>query len=252
MSCWQTGSFVTASASQHEDLYWALRGGGGNFGVVTSFAYQAHPVSTVYAGPIFWGLDDARRVMEWYREFLPQAPLELTTFPGLQAVPSGDPFPKEHWGKMACILVSCYNGPPDKAKAAVAPIRGELPPPLFDWMEPMPFPALQGLFDPLLHKGMQWYWKGDFLKELPDKAIEAHLDHAARATERTLADAPVSDRRRGAPRGTRPDGLELPVGDVVHGHRRHPSGPGPRRGRSRHGPGNTGRPCIRTTSAART
>ena len=76
------GSFVTANASQHEDLFWALRGGGGNFGVVTSFVYQAHPVSTVYAGPIFWEVKDARRVMQWYREFLPQAPVELELVPG--------------------------------------------------------------------------------------------------------------------------------------------------------------------------
>ena len=175
------GSFVTANQLQNEDLFWALRGGGGNFGVVTSFMFQAHPVSTVYAGPVFWDMDDARRVMQWYREFLPQAPEELSSFFGLQLIPSTPPFPKEFWGRKSCALVTCYTGPMERAEEAVKPIREELPPPLFDWMGPMPFPALQGLFDPLLPKGMQWYWKGDFVKELPDQAIEAHIEHAAKA-----------------------------------------------------------------------
>jgi FAD/FMN-containing dehydrogenase len=175
------GSFVTADASHHEDLFWALRGGGGNFGVVTSFVFRAHPVSTVYAGPVFWEVKDARRVMQWYREFLPQAPVELCSFFGLKTVPSTDPFPKEIWGQKVCALISCHSGPLDEAEEAMQPIRRALPPPLLDWMGPMPFPALQSLFDPLLPKGLQWYWKGDFVKELPDQAIDAHLVHAATA-----------------------------------------------------------------------
>jgi hypothetical protein len=174
------GSFVTASASKHEDLFWALRGGGGNFGVVTNFVYQARPVDTVFAGPVFWDVSDARRVMKWYREFLPQSPVELGLFLGLQKVPSTDPFPRDSWGKLTCALVSCYFGPMEKAQEVIKPIRQELPKPIFDWMGPMPFTALQGLFDPLLPKGMQWYWKGDFFKELSDSAIDVHLEHAAR------------------------------------------------------------------------
>jgi FAD/FMN-containing dehydrogenase len=173
------GSFVTAHASQHEDLFWALRGGGGNFGVVTSFVYRAHPVSTVYAGPMFWEAKDARRVMQWYREF--QAPVELGSFLGLKAVASADPFPREMWGKKICALVFCYSGPLEKAEEAMKPIRTELPPPILESTGNMPFPALQSLFDPLLPKGLQWYWKGDFVKELPDEAIEVHLEHAAKA-----------------------------------------------------------------------
>jgi FAD/FMN-containing dehydrogenase len=175
------GSFVTANASQHEDLFWALRGGGGNFGVVTSFRYQANPVSMVYGGPIFWEAKDARRVMQWYRDFLPQAPVELSPFFGLKTMPSTDPFPKEFWGRRICALISCYSGPLEKAEEAVKPIRQELPSPILNWMGPMPFPALQSLFDPLLPKGLQWYWKGDFVKELSDAAIDAHLEHAAKA-----------------------------------------------------------------------
>ena len=175
------GSFATVNASHHEDLFWALRGGGGNFGVVTSFVFQAHPVSMVYAGPIFWEVKEARRVMQWYREFLPQAPLELCPFLGLKTVPSTNPFPKELWGKKICALISCYSGPTEQAEDAIKPIRQELPPPILDWMGPMPFPTLQSLFDPLLPKGLQWYWKGDFVRELSDQAIDAHLESAAKA-----------------------------------------------------------------------
>jgi FAD/FMN-containing dehydrogenase len=175
------GNFVTANASHHEDLFWALRGGGGNFGIVTSFVFRAHPVSTVYAGPIFWDVKDARRVMQWYREFLPQAPVELCPFLGLKTVPSTNPFPKDLWGTKICALISCYSGPLEQAEEAVKPIRQELPKPILDWMGTMPFPALQGLFDPLLPTGLQWYWKGDFVRELSDQAIEAHLENAAKA-----------------------------------------------------------------------
>jgi len=182
------GKLVTASAKQQADLFWALRGGGGNFGVVTSFLYQAHPVSTVYGGPIFWELKDAPRIMKWYRQFLPQAPVDLSPFVHLGTVPSGDPFPKGLWGKKTCAVVVCHTGPLDQAEAAVKPIRQELPPPILDWMGPMPFPALQSLFDPLLPKGMQWYWKGDFVKELPDRAIELHVEHVRKVpTELSLA-----------------------------------------------------------------
>lgn len=182
------GSLVTASSTQHQDLFWALRGGGGNFGVVTSFLYKAHPVSTVYGGPIFWGLDDAPKVMRWYREFLPQAPVDFSPFVHLGTIPSAEPFPKNLWGKKICALVLCYTGPIEKAEGAVKPIRQQLPPPLLDLAGPIPFPALQSLFDPLTPKGMQWYWKADFVQELPDRAIELHVEHIAKVpTELSLA-----------------------------------------------------------------
>jgi hypothetical protein len=173
------GSFVTASATSHPDLYWALRGGGGNFGVVTSFLFRAHPVDQVYAGPVFWDLKDARSVMQWYREFLPRSPVEMGAFVGLKTVPSCDPFPKEIQGRKICALISCYSGPVEQGQALMKEVRKELPPPILDGMGPMPFPVLQSLFDPLLPKGMQWYWKGDFVKELPDAAIDTHLQYAA-------------------------------------------------------------------------
>jgi FAD/FMN-containing dehydrogenase len=173
------GSFVTASAQSNPDLFWALRGGGGNFGIVTSFVFRAHPVGQVYAGPIFWELKEARRIMQWYRDFLPRSPLELGAFVGLKTVPSVDPFPKDIQGRKICALISCYSGPAQEGEALMNQVRKDLPPPILDWMSPMPFPALQSLFDPLLPKGLQWYWKGDFVKELPDAAIDVHLQYAA-------------------------------------------------------------------------
>jgi hypothetical protein len=172
------GSFVTASETLNPDLFWALRGGGGNFGAVTSFLFRAHPVGTVYAGPILWDFAHAREIMRFYREFLPNAPEELCTFLGLKKVPATDPFPRDIWGTVICALISCYNGDAERGEQAMKPVREALPRPLIDGMAPMPFPALQAMFDPLLPKGLQWYWKGDFIKDLPDQAIEAHLAHA--------------------------------------------------------------------------
>ncbi len=117
--------------------------------------------------------------MQWYREFLPRAPLELCSFLGLKTVPSTAPFPREIWGTRICALISCYNGTAEQASVAMKSIREELPPPLLDAMSMMPFPALQGLFDPLLPKGLQWYWKADFVRDLSDAAIAAHLEYAS-------------------------------------------------------------------------
>jgi FAD/FMN-containing dehydrogenase len=172
------GSFVTANATQNEDLFWALRGGGGNFGVVTSFLFRAHPVRTVYAGPILWDFAHAREIMRWYREFLPNAPEELCTFLGLKKVPASEAFPRELWGKVICALISSYNGDVENGAKAMRPARESLPQPLVDAMGPMPFPALQSMFDALLPRGLHWYWKGDFVKDLPDEAIDAYTAHA--------------------------------------------------------------------------
>jgi FAD/FMN-containing dehydrogenase len=138
------GRFVTASERQNEDLFWALRGGGGNFGVVTSFLFRAHPVSTVFGGPMFWSVDDARQVMEWYREFLPKAPEELFVFFGMKTVPPAPAFPENLHGKNICALIWCYSGALEKAEGAMQRVK-ELPPPIFKHVGPMPFPALQSL-----------------------------------------------------------------------------------------------------------
>ena len=175
------GNVVTASQSQHADLFWAIRGGGGNFGVVTSFLFQAHPVKMVYAGPIFWDAVHAKEVMRTYRDFLPTAAEDLGIFVGLKTVPSMDPFPKEGWGKRACVIIGSYTGSAADGQRAMAPLLEALPPPIFNWMGEMPFPSINALFDPFFPKGLQWYWKGDFVKSLPDEAIETHIIEAAKA-----------------------------------------------------------------------
>jgi len=175
------GTLVTASKAERPDLFWGLRGGGGNFGVVTSFLFEAHPADTVYAGPIFWELKDAATVMRWYREFLVTAPDEFYVFLGLQTVPSADPFPVEHRGKKICVLLVSYNGAVADGEKAVNAVRRALPQPIVDFAGPIPYPTLQGMFDGLFPKGLQWYWKGDFVKTLPDAAIEAHIEQVAKA-----------------------------------------------------------------------
>jgi hypothetical protein len=169
------GRFVVANERENPDLFWAIRGGGGNFGVVTSFLYRAHPVKNVYAGPIFWDIAHAKQVMRFYRDFIAEAPVNLGSFLGLKTMPSADPFPKEAWGKRICALISSYNGSLDEGLRAMQPVRESLPKPICDWMSEMPFPAIQSLFDGLMPKGLQWYWKGDYVKELSDAAIDVHI-----------------------------------------------------------------------------
>lgn len=174
------GSFVTASNDRNAELLWALRGGGGNFGVVTSFLFQLHPAKMVFAGPIAWDQTHARAILQRYREFLPKAPEDLGAFIGLKTIPSSAPFPQDNWGKRICLLMSCYNGAEADGKKALAPLLEGLPEPFFNWMSTMPYPAVQSMFDGLYPKGMQWYWRGDFVKTLPDAAIDAHLEQAAK------------------------------------------------------------------------
>ena len=173
------GRLVTASASQHADLFWALRGGGGNFGVVTSLLFRAHPVHTVYAGLTLWRLDRAGEVLPWYREFLPGAPEALYGFFGFKGVPRRAPFPPALQGRRACGVVWCYSGPADGAEAAFRPVRDLRPD--FEHLGPMPFPSLQSFFDGLYPPGLQWYWRGEFVTELGEAAIARHVEYGARA-----------------------------------------------------------------------
>ena len=170
------GRCITASAEENQDLYWAVRGGGGNFGVVTSFNFKLHPLSTVFAGPVLYSLDQARDVMRFYREYMHGAPDDLNAFFAYLIVPPGPPFPEHLHNRTVCGVVVCYAGPMDKAEEVTRPLR-EFGPPLLDGLGPMPFPALQGAFDPLLPSGLQNYWKADFFDDLNDESIEAHLKY---------------------------------------------------------------------------
>ncbi len=237
------GSFVTASETENADLLWALRGGGGNFGVVTSFLFHTHPAGMIYGGPIAFELADAPTVMKWFREFQPSAPDEFYIFLGLHTVPPADPFPKEHWSKKMCMLVVAHNGPLPAGEKAVNAVRAALPQPIIDWAQPMPYTVIQTLFDPLLPKGLQWYWKGDFVNDLPDAAIDAHLAHAAKVPSALSA-------------------MHLyPVDGAVHRRTKDSTAWGyrdaawsiqirQRRRRSSNGRATTGRPSIRSISKA--
>jgi FAD/FMN-containing dehydrogenase len=171
------GSFAKASAEENKDLFWAIRGGGGNFGVVTSFLFRGAPVKTVHAGPTLWPLGQAPRVMRWYEEFIRSAPEDLNGFFAFMTVPPVPVFPPELHGKKMCGVVWCYSGPREKAEEVFKAVRGSIPP-AFEHVGEMPFPALQTFFDPLYPPGLQWYWKADFIGELCDDAIELHLDFA--------------------------------------------------------------------------
>lgn len=172
------GSFVTANEWQNEDLFWAIRGGGGNFGVVTSFVFNAHPVHTDYAGPMLWELDEAPKIMRWYRDFITGAPEDINGFFAFLVVPPGPPFPEHLHNRKMCAIVWCCTGPHEAAEAALKPVRESFPAAL-DMVGPMPHPVLQSLFDPLYPPGLQWYWKADFVNTISDDAIDQHLKHAA-------------------------------------------------------------------------
>jgi FAD/FMN-containing dehydrogenase len=173
------GGFVTASADQHPDLFWAIRGGGGNFGVVTSFLFRLHPVSHVYAGPMLWPMDRAAEVMRWWRDFILAAPETLGGWFAVLKVPPGPPFPTELHTKTMCGVVWTFTGPMEEAETVFAPIRRDLAPTV-DFVGPLPFPTFQSMFDPLVPHGIQSYWRADFFKELSDEAIARHLEYAAR------------------------------------------------------------------------
>jgi len=143
------GRLVTASASSHPDLFWALRGGGGNFGVVTSFTFRCHDIGdhgTIVGGPILYSLDDTADVMRWYRELLPSLPEELNGWLGVLTIPPAPPFPEELWGRKSCGIVWCYTGPGERADEVLEPIK-EFGTPLLVGVAPMPFSALQSAFD---------------------------------------------------------------------------------------------------------
>ncbi len=166
------GSFVTVNATQNKDLFWAIRGGGGNFGVVTSFKFQAHPVKTVFGGPTLWPIEKTEEIMAWYDEFLQSAPDDLNGFIATMIIP-GPPFPEHLHNKQFCGIVWCHTGEVEKAKKFFEPILAMDP--LFEHLGEMPFPTMQTLFDGLFPPGLQWYWRADFFNELGPEIRKQHL-----------------------------------------------------------------------------
>jgi len=172
------GRFVTASAEENEDLFWAVRGGGGNFGAVTSFLFRLHPIKTIIGGPTLWTLEQAADVMKWYREFITTAPDDLNGFFAFLTVPPAPPFPENLHLKKMCGVVWCYTGPEKEAERVFKPIR-EFGPPALYGIHAMPHPMLQSAFDALYPPGLQWYWRADFVKELSDAAVAVHVKYGS-------------------------------------------------------------------------
>jgi FAD/FMN-containing dehydrogenase len=176
------GEVLTASEEENPDLFWAVRGGGGNFGIVTSFEYRLHPVGpTVLAGPIFHRLEDAPEVLRFYREFIAAAPDELTTIFELSVAPPLPFLPEEVHGTQVVMVGACYVGAPGEGAEVVRPLK-QFGRPIVDLLEPKPYTALQSMFDPLVPHGWHRYWKSVELPPLTDAAIDTLVEHAPAVT----------------------------------------------------------------------
>jgi FAD/FMN-containing dehydrogenase len=173
-----SGELVTANRDSNPDLFWAIRGGGGNFGVVVSFKFNLIPIKNVYAGPMFWPIEKAAEVLKFYDEITKISSNDLYGFFAFLIVPPADPFPAELQMKHVCGVVWCYTGPVEKAEQVFKPIR-EFGPPILDFVGEMPMPALNGLFDALYPSGLQWYWKSHYIKELTDESTQELIKHGA-------------------------------------------------------------------------
>jgi len=166
------GEVLVASPTEHPDLFWGLRGGGGNFGIVTSFEFRLHSVGTVLGGMLVHSAERARDVLRFYRDFTQSAPDALTVFAGLMTSPEGAPI---------VGLVACYNGPIEEGERALRPLR-EFGPPLADMIAPMPYVKQQSMLDEAFPPGLQVYWRSDFLKSLSDDVLDTLIEHFGRVT----------------------------------------------------------------------
>lgn len=173
------GRLVTANEEQNADLFWALRGGGGNFGVVTSMTLQLHPVDQIVGGPMFFELEAAADVMRFFRDYFPAAPRELGGFFGFHVAPPLPFIPEERHGENFCALVPCWSGDAEKADEIMEPMRSAGPL-VAAHVGAMPYPMMQSMFDGLLPRGLQHYWKADFVRDVPDEVIPIHVEHGSR------------------------------------------------------------------------
>jgi FAD/FMN-containing dehydrogenase len=173
------GRLLVASERQNEDLFWAIRGGGGNFGVVTSFEYRLHPVKDVFVGVILFELTAVRQVLEFYRHYIGTAPEPMGAFFAFQIAPPLPFIPEKRHGEPFCAIVACWTGPLAEGERALRPIRAAGPV-AAELVTPMPFPALNSAFDALVPPGLQHYWKTAFAKDITDGAIAAHATYGPR------------------------------------------------------------------------
>lgn len=170
------GRTLRASDHEHPDLLWALRGGGGNFGVATELEYALSPVSEIYGGPLVFGLDATTDILRFYREFIADAPEQFGGFPAFQIAPPLPFIPEELHGVPMMVFVTCWSGPPEEGERLIQKIR-DVAPVAAEMIGPMPYPALNSAFDALVPPGLQHYWKANFVTELTDEAIAAHVVH---------------------------------------------------------------------------
>jgi FAD/FMN-containing dehydrogenase len=169
------GKLIRASKEENPDLFWALRGGGGNFGIVTSFQFRLHKVGPdVLAAQIFYPYEDAERVLNAYRDIMAEAPDELSCYALAANVPPADPFPEEYHGKTAIALVGCYSGAHEDGLKLLEPLQ-KLGNPILDVLAPMPYAALQQSFDAGMPDGGRYYWKGNYVNEISDEAIKTFV-----------------------------------------------------------------------------
>ncbi len=173
------GSFVTANHQQNSDLFWAVRGGGGNFGVVTSFEFRMQPVDMVQFGPTFWPLEESGEVLKAYRDFIQKAPESVSGFFAFLVIPPAPMFPEQLHLKKVCGIVWCSTGSAEETDKATKTIRS-MGHPLLDHVGSAPFPVVQSIFDGLFVPGLQWYWRADNFTELTDEAIARHVEHGAK------------------------------------------------------------------------
>ncbi len=176
------GRVLEASEKENPDLFWALRGGGGNFGVVTSFEFELHPVADIYAGIFLYELDYATELLRFFRDFIADAPEAYGAFPAFQIAPPLEFIPADRVGDTFCAAIVCWSGPLDEGEQAMAPFR-DIAPVTAQMAAPLPYPALNEAFDALYPKGMRHYWKANFLTSLPDAAIEQYVRHGARVPD---------------------------------------------------------------------
>jgi FAD/FMN-containing dehydrogenase len=173
------GTVVTADTDQNADLFWALRGGGGNFGVVTTFTFRLHPVDTIVGGPMFFEARDAATVLAFFRDFIKDAPREYGGFPAWQIAPPLPFVPEDRVGDTFLAVISCWTGSQHEGEQIIDRIR-QVAPVVAEHVGPMPYPALNSAFDPLVPPGLQHYWKAAFVDDLTDEAIAAHVEHGMR------------------------------------------------------------------------
>jgi FAD/FMN-containing dehydrogenase len=207
------GRFLVASDDENDDLFWAIRGGGGNFGVVTALEYRLHPVKDIYGGPMFYELSDASTILKFFREFIEDAPEELGGFPGFQIAPPLPFIPEDRHGETFALIVACWAGPVDEGENVFKAFH-DVAPVVAEHVGPMPYPVLNSAFDGLYPAGeLQHYWKANFVAELTDDAIEAHLEHGPRVpvVNSTMHLYPVN----GAVQRIAPDVTAFPYRDAT-------------------------------------